>query len=213
MQETWEMQVWSQGWEDPLEEGMASHSSILAWRIQWTEEPGRLQSMGSQRVRHIEWLTLWLHNFARWREGAQPETSPSGGRERSGVCHHHTNFSESSLPDGPIFVSSHSEWERRWGTECASRSRHFRGGSMSAISLAWFRALIGELAGGPGRTEWLATAESENLLSYTDNRGNKIQQAPEKRNWQIPLISTVRTQVWRKHIHRKDLKENKNFLR
>ena len=40
------------GWEDPLEEGMATHSSILAWRIPWTEEPGRLQSMGLQRVRH-----------------------------------------------------------------------------------------------------------------------------------------------------------------
>ena len=44
------MRVWSLGWEDPLEEGMATHSSILAWRIPWTEEPGRLQSMGSQRV-------------------------------------------------------------------------------------------------------------------------------------------------------------------
>ena len=40
------------GWEDPLEEEMATHSSILAWRIPWTEEPGRLQSIGSQRVRH-----------------------------------------------------------------------------------------------------------------------------------------------------------------
>ena len=40
------------GWEDPLEKGMATHSSILAWRIPWAEEPGRLQSMGSQRVRH-----------------------------------------------------------------------------------------------------------------------------------------------------------------
>jgi len=37
-------------WEDPLEKGMATHSSILAWRISWAEEPGRLQSMGSQRV-------------------------------------------------------------------------------------------------------------------------------------------------------------------
>ena len=49
MQETW---VQSLGWEDPLEEGMATHSSILDWRIPWTEEPGRLQSMGSQRVGH-----------------------------------------------------------------------------------------------------------------------------------------------------------------
>ena len=49
MPETW---VQSLGWEDPLEEGTATHSSILAWRIPWTEEPGRLQSMWSQRVRH-----------------------------------------------------------------------------------------------------------------------------------------------------------------
>ena len=47
-----EMQVPSLGWEDPLEKGMATHSSILAWRIPWTEEPGRLQSIGLQRVRH-----------------------------------------------------------------------------------------------------------------------------------------------------------------
>ena len=47
-----ESQVRSLGQEDPLEGGMATHSSILAWRIPWTEEPGRLQSMGSQRVGH-----------------------------------------------------------------------------------------------------------------------------------------------------------------
>ena len=49
MQETW---VQSLGWEDPLEEGMETHSSILAWRIPWTEVPGGLQSTGSQRARH-----------------------------------------------------------------------------------------------------------------------------------------------------------------
>ena len=42
----------SLGWEDPLQEGMATHSSVLAWRTPWTKEPGGLQSMGSQRVRH-----------------------------------------------------------------------------------------------------------------------------------------------------------------
>ena len=47
-----EAQVQSLGREDPLEKGMATHSSILAWKIPWTEEPGRLQSMGSQRVGH-----------------------------------------------------------------------------------------------------------------------------------------------------------------
>ena len=54
MQETW---VPSLDWEDPLEKGMATHSSILAWRIQWTEKSGRLQSMGSQRVRMAERLS------------------------------------------------------------------------------------------------------------------------------------------------------------
>ena len=49
MQET---RVQSLNWEDPLEKRRAAHSSILAWRIPWTKEPGGLQSMGSQRVRH-----------------------------------------------------------------------------------------------------------------------------------------------------------------
>ena len=53
MQET---QVWAPGQEDPLEKEMATHSSVPAWRIPWTEEPGRLQSMGSQRVGH-DWVT------------------------------------------------------------------------------------------------------------------------------------------------------------
>ena len=52
MQETQEKRVLSLGWEVPLEEEMATHSSILAWKIPWTEEPGRLHSMGSQRVGH-----------------------------------------------------------------------------------------------------------------------------------------------------------------
>ena len=48
----WEAQVQSLGQEDPLEKGMATHSSILVWRIPWAEEPGGLQSTESQRVRH-----------------------------------------------------------------------------------------------------------------------------------------------------------------
>ena len=55
VQETW---VRSLGWEDPLEKGMATHSSILAWRLPWTKDPGRLQSKGSQRVDTTEQLTL-----------------------------------------------------------------------------------------------------------------------------------------------------------
>ena len=53
-----ETRVWSLGWEDPLEKEMATHSSILTWKMPWTEEPGRLQSMGSQRVGH-DWVTSY----------------------------------------------------------------------------------------------------------------------------------------------------------
>ena len=52
----WETQVWSLGREDPLEKGMATHSSILAWRIPWTEKPGGLQFMGPQRIGH-DWAS------------------------------------------------------------------------------------------------------------------------------------------------------------
>ena len=65
MQEMEEMRVRSLGWEDPLEEGMATHSSIPAWRIPWAEESGGLQSMGSQRVRHnrsdLVYALLYIH--------------------------------------------------------------------------------------------------------------------------------------------------------
>ena len=61
MQQTW---VQSLGWKDPLEKEMETHSSILAWRIPWTEKPGRLQSMGSQRVRH-DWVTSLTHSHIK----------------------------------------------------------------------------------------------------------------------------------------------------
>ena len=57
--ETQEIQVWSLGQEDPLEKEVAAHSSTLAWKFPWTEEPGRLQSMGSQRVGH-DWATSFI---------------------------------------------------------------------------------------------------------------------------------------------------------
>ena len=73
MQETW---VRSLAWADPLEEGMATHSSILAWRISWTEEPGGLQSMRSQRVRH-NWATK---HSREWNSpGVTPQILPSDG--------------------------------------------------------------------------------------------------------------------------------------
>ena len=68
----WETWVQSLSQEDPLEKAIVTHSCILSWRIPWTEEPGRLQSMGSQRVRH-NWATNThpQRNFCKWnsREG------------------------------------------------------------------------------------------------------------------------------------------------
>ena len=68
-----ETQVRSLGREDPLEKEMATHSSILAWRIPWREEPDRLQSMGSQRVRH-DWTELnWtIQGLPWWLSGKGP---------------------------------------------------------------------------------------------------------------------------------------------
>ena len=68
MQET---SIQSLGGEDPLEEEMATHFSILAWRILWTKEPGRLQSMGSQRVGHDK--ATFLSFFSQF-EGEQKKT-------------------------------------------------------------------------------------------------------------------------------------------
>ena len=56
-----ETRVRALGWEDPLEKEMATHFSIIAWKISWTEEPGRLQSMGSQRVGHDFTFTFHFH--------------------------------------------------------------------------------------------------------------------------------------------------------
>ena len=66
MQET---QVQFLGWEDPLEEGMTTHSGILAWRIPWTEEPGGLQSLESQTVRHPSRISFCSTGFKIEGEG------------------------------------------------------------------------------------------------------------------------------------------------
>ena len=61
------MRALSLGWEDSLEKGKATHSSILVWKIPWTEEPGELQSLGSQRVGH-DWVTEHTHTHTRNQE-------------------------------------------------------------------------------------------------------------------------------------------------
>ena len=70
MQET---RVRSLGWEDPLEKEMATHSIILAWRIPWTEEPGGLQSTGSQRVGH-DWVTLLTYLLSEYNNRKETDS-------------------------------------------------------------------------------------------------------------------------------------------
>ena len=84
MQET---QVWSLDWEDPLEEEMATHSSIHVWKIPWTEGPGGLQSRGSQRVGH-DWVTEYTCTLSSWQSyvcvwGWGEANSPA---QQSDVC-------------------------------------------------------------------------------------------------------------------------------
>ena len=105
------MVVWSLGWENPLEEEMATHSSILAWRIPWTEEPGGLQSVGLQTVEH-DWMTE--HNttttFSCWWFPAA-----SGCFDGLTGEDEHTSF----YPDNHDAVTTHLEpdileWEAKW---------------------------------------------------------------------------------------------------
>ena len=86
MQET---QVPSLGGEDPLEMEMATHSSILAWEIPWTEEPGGLQSMGSQRVRHD--LAMKPLNTTRNRYTSEPNQDQRNCPNKSSLNCHLTN--------------------------------------------------------------------------------------------------------------------------
>ena len=60
--------IWSLGGEDPLEKDMATHSSILAWRIPWMEEPGQLQSMGSQRIGYHLVTKQWQQRVCKYKQ-------------------------------------------------------------------------------------------------------------------------------------------------
>ena len=103
----WETRVWSMGWEDPLEKAMATHSSTLAWKIPWTEEPGRLQPMGSRRVGH-DWATSrsrsrsyveckkkrykWTYFKKKQRlSDLENKLMVSGARDHSGVWDRHVH--------------------------------------------------------------------------------------------------------------------------
>ena len=97
MQESW---VWSLSREDPLEEGMATHSSILTWEIPWTEEPGRLQSMRSQRV----WWWLSMHTSlyqGEWSRGISTQPAAAAAKSLQS-CPTLCDPTDGSPPGSPV---------------------------------------------------------------------------------------------------------------
>ena len=79
-----EMQVWSLGWEDPVDMEMATHSSTLAWNIPWTEEPGQLQSMRLQRVKH-DLVAEYTHTSCKWPNRIMRTKLVMGGKGNGAV--------------------------------------------------------------------------------------------------------------------------------
>ena len=120
MKETW---IWSLGQEDHLEQGIGTHSSTLAWRITWTEEPSVLQSMGSLRVRH-HWVTNTTTTTTTWH-GLRPECMwrVREGREREKSTENNLqNFDLRIWVEKGIISKTEETWEeRKW----QAKSEHF----------------------------------------------------------------------------------------
>ena len=112
MQETW---VWSLGRADPLEKGMAPHCSILAWRIPWTEEPGGLQSIASQRVRY-NWATSTFTKVT-WKL-LYPQYSPHFFL--NSLCHHTPSSYRKAAPEARPSWGSFvvSQWMKNPNGRC-----------------------------------------------------------------------------------------------
>ena len=112
-----ETRVWFLGWEDPLEKEMATYSSILAWQVSWTEEPGGLQYVGSQRVRH-DWatnthlLTIFIIMQCICLVGF-----PGGSDGKESACSAGDPGQEDPLEKGTATNSSILAWRIPWTEE------------------------------------------------------------------------------------------------
>ena len=106
MQEPQEMWVGFLDWEDPLEVGMVTHSSILAWRIPWMEEPGELLSIGSQRVGQSNCPELTDHGLVPLRCGSAREPKRPG---EAHTAHPPASRREDSSREGPVSANAREE--------------------------------------------------------------------------------------------------------
>ena len=138
---------WSLGWEDPLKEGMATHSSLLAWRIRWTEEPGGLQCIELQRVRHdwsdsmhscirdIYTMILWLRKVhgcecpSEWRRWLSTSSAILACFKSSCQCQKVDHHGEVIKCPGALFAA---ETDIPW---CPSQEWHLRVGSFPPTDL------------------------------------------------------------------------------
>ena len=134
---TWETQVQSLGREDPLEKEMATHSSSLAWKIPWTEEPGRLQSMGSQRVGH-DWATslslslsliyLGASQVAQWWSACQYRRCRRHNFDpwvgKIPWCRKHSNSLQYSCLENPMDRGAWQATYSSWGCKESDTIKH-----------------------------------------------------------------------------------------
>ena len=120
----WQIQVWSLGWEDPLEKEMAAHSSISAWKTPWTEEPGRPQSSSVQLSHSVVSDSLWPHESQHARPpcpsptpGVYPNPCPSSQWSHPAISSSVVPFSScsKSLPASGSFPKSQPF---TWGGQC-----------------------------------------------------------------------------------------------
>ena len=153
----WETWVQSLGWEDSLEKAMATHSNILAWRIPWMEEPGRLQSMGSQRVGH-DWATSLTclgegpgQNRSEFQqttagtlvEAALTAIDPQVTKTFLGLYWRPQDFPATAQEQRLLLLGHHSRAGR--GGQCSRKCREH-----NAASLPWGRPRTGLYHGGGG---------------------------------------------------------------
>ena len=135
----WETRVWSLGWEDPLEKEMAIYSSTIAWKIPWTEEPGRLQSMGLQRVGHDRATLLSLFKKQQLEPDMEQQTGSKLRKEfvEDVYCH----------PAYLTYIHSESEVAQSCPTLCEPMDCSLPGSSVHGI----FQAIV---------LEWIAISFS-----------------------------------------------------
>ena len=144
MQESW---VRSLGQEDPLEKEMATHSSILTKRIPWTEEPGGLQFMGSQRVRH-DWVTNTFLYFSNWWGNLGSEPSAPRFQYRFIGLQSLCSWQEYHAADSEIFQNHSIKKDAELFKSPSLKGMHHSNHNILFNSYLWLF--------NPGKFEWLS---------------------------------------------------------